>query len=202
MSLGSLVDRAVDYYQENGPRRTVWVIIHYLIWRFRATVFRLRHARSLDAVGSALKIRGSDVYLRASHDATVTIGDAVELVGDFDRSTFFKVGGAFHVEDGVFINRGCEIYATDYVRLAENATIAPNVIIRDSDMHGVGDGEPKQAPVLVEANAWVGTESIVLKGVTIGEDAVVGAGSVVTDDVPPDTVVAGIPAGPIDGADD
>jgi acetyltransferase-like isoleucine patch superfamily enzyme len=49
-------------------------------------------------------------------------------------------------------------------------------------------------PVIVEARAWIGNRSIVLKGVTIGHDSVVAAGSVVTQDVPPRTIVAGVPA--------
>jgi acetyltransferase-like isoleucine patch superfamily enzyme len=50
------------------------------------------------------------------------------------------------------------------------------------------------APILIKRGAWVGARSIILKGVTVGEGAVVGMGSVVTSDVPPRTIVAGNPA--------
>ena len=52
----------------------------------------------------------------------------------------------------------------------------------------------KKSPVIIEDKVWIGTRSIILKGVTVGEGAIVGAGSVVTKDVQPWTVVAGNPA--------
>jgi galactoside O-acetyltransferase len=61
-------------------------------------------------------------------------------------------------------------------------------------MHAVDKGEVERGPVEIERGAWLGTQCIVLKGVTVGEEAVVGAGSVVTKDVPPGSVVAGNPA--------
>ena len=50
------------------------------------------------------------------------------------------------------------------------------------------------APVIIKDNAWIGMSAIILKGVTVGEGAIVAAGSVVTKDVPPHTIVAGVPA--------
>jgi acetyltransferase-like isoleucine patch superfamily enzyme len=63
----------------------------------------------------------------------------------------------------------------------------------------VSEGHPKsvdlsEAPVFIHDDVWVGAMSIVLKGITIGEGSIVGAGSVVTKDVPPWTIVAGNPA--------
>jgi acetyltransferase-like isoleucine patch superfamily enzyme len=59
------------------------------------------------------------------------------------------------------------------------------------------DGGATARPVKVGPNVWIGFDACVLPGVTIGEGAVVGARSVVTADVPPDTIVAGNPAGVI-----
>ena len=50
------------------------------------------------------------------------------------------------------------------------------------------------APFIIKDNAWIGMSAIILKGVTVGEGAIVAAGSVVTKDVPPHTIVAGVPA--------
>lgn len=84
-----------------------------------------------------------------------------------------------------------------HILLHYDATLAPGVVIRDSDMHTVNSGEVKRSAVEIGQGAWLGTRAIVLKGVTIGAEAVVGAGSLVTNDVPPRTLVAGNPAGVI-----
>jgi acetyltransferase-like isoleucine patch superfamily enzyme len=59
------------------------------------------------------------------------------------------------------------------------------------------DLKPSARPVIVEDDVWIGTRAVILPGVRIGYGSVIGAGSVVTKDVPPMTVVAGIPAKPI-----
>ena len=69
--------------------------------------------------------------------------------------------------------------------------------ITDSDWHGIYDrtevvGSPKE--VILEKNVWIGDSAIVCKGVTIGENSIIGAGSVVTKDVPKNSVYAGNPA--------
>jgi acetyltransferase-like isoleucine patch superfamily enzyme len=55
----------------------------------------------------------------------------------------------------------------------------------------------KRAPIIIGDDAWLGAGAVILPGVTIGNGAIVGAGAVVRDDVPPMTVVAGVPARPI-----
>jgi maltose O-acetyltransferase len=71
-------------------------------------------------------------------------------------------------------------------------------MLMDNDFHRIEPERrlerPDSAPIVLEANVWLGARVIVTRGVTIGEGSVVGAGSVVTSDVPPRTVVAGVPA--------
>lgn len=90
--------------------------------------------------------------------------------------------------------------ASESIRIGNNVLAASNVLITDSD-HVVEPGVPitqstrfNTKPVLIEDNCWLGQNVVVLKGVTIGHDSIVGANSVVTKDVPPCTVVAGNPA--------
>ncbi|MFC5535793.1 acyltransferase [Rhodocytophaga aerolata] len=66
----------------------------------------------------------------------------------------------------------------------------------DNDFHGVENRATpeKPAPVIIEDNVWLATRCTILKGVTIGKGAVVAAGAVVTKDVPPYTLVGGVPA--------
>ena len=80
--------------------------------------------------------------------------------------------------------------------------VAPDVIIVDSDFHApwpmesrsTDPGLENDRPVVIEDYAWIGMRSIILKGVTIGRGAIVGAGSVVTRDIPPFAVACGSPA--------
>ena len=77
--------------------------------------------------------------------------------------------------------------------IGSDTTIADDVIIRDYDGHYVNDGI-KTAPVSIGNHVWIGSKSMILKGVTIGEGSVVAAGAVVVRDVPPHTLVGGVPA--------
>jgi acetyltransferase-like isoleucine patch superfamily enzyme len=82
--------------------------------------------------------------------------------------------------------------------LGDNCRIGDLVAIFDSDHHSLEPSRPMRiAPVRLGTNVWVGRSATILPGVTIGDHAVVAAGSVVTDDVPARTVVAGVPARPV-----
>jgi maltose O-acetyltransferase len=88
------------------------------------------------------------------------------------------------------------------IEIEDDVTVAPNAMVL------AHDAGPKQAlgvtrvgPVRIRRGAYIGAGAIVLPGVTIGEQAIVGAGSVVTRDVAPRTVVAGVPAQLLDTAD-
>ena len=108
-------------------------------------------------------------------------------------------GGLIEIGDGVFINSGVSISACKSVTIGDNCQIGPRVLIMDNDFHVAGDPlqQPQSKPIVLEDHVWIGAGAIVLKGVRIGRRASIGAGSVVTRDVPADAVVAGAPARPI-----
>ncbi len=108
-------------------------------------------------------------------------------------------GGTLEIGDGTFINTGVSISASRSVRIGRRCQIGPRVLIMDNDFHTAGDPlhRPASYPVVLEDRVWVGAAAIILKGVRIGEAASIGAGSVVTRDVPAGAVVAGVPARPI-----
>jgi acetyltransferase-like isoleucine patch superfamily enzyme len=115
-----------------------------------------------------------------------------------------KTDGDGRIEIGrnVTINDGATIVAYREVRIGDNAMIGEYVTIRDQN-HGSRRGELVRtqpydvAPVSIEADAWLGRGVCVLRGVSIGEGAVVGANGVVTKDVAPYCIVGGIPARPL-----
>lgn len=87
-----------------------------------------------------------------------------------------------------------EIHAGKRVEIGSGCNIAWDVCIMDRDYHKFNSLTEEIKPVMIKDNVWIGCKSIILKGVTIGEGAVVAAGSVVTKDVPPKTLVGGNPA--------
>lgn len=107
------------------------------------------------------------------------------------------VRGKIKVGDYVLITPGLKVIAARSVTIEDSVMLASDVLISDSDWHGIhdrtkppGDG----APILIRKNAWIGQRAIIGKGVTIGENSIVGAGSVVTKDIPDNVIAAGNPA--------
>lgn len=90
-----------------------------------------------------------------------------------------------------------QIHSGGTVDIGNYVLISWDVDILGTDYHSVGGGVLKPSEIKIEDHVWIGCKSIILKNVTIGQGAVIGAGSVVTKDVPPYTLVAGNPAKPI-----
>ncbi len=91
---------------------------------------------------------------------------------------------------------GVHIDARELIQIGENVRIAPYTIILDSDFHDLKDhfADGASQPIIIEDDVWLATRCTILKGVRIGKGAVVATGAVVTKDVPPRSVVAGVPA--------
>lgn len=87
-----------------------------------------------------------------------------------------------------------EIHAGARVAIGKGVLISWDCVIMDRDYHGIGTKPERVLSVNIEDGAWIGCRSVILPGVTIGRGAVIGAGSVVTSDIPPFTVAAGNPA--------
>jgi acetyltransferase-like isoleucine patch superfamily enzyme len=140
----------------------------------------------------------------------VTIGRGVVCRGILRREPFGD--GLLMIGDDVYVGDDCIVSCCDRVEVGAGTLLGHGVQIFDNNSHptaaaaraadwraiGHGDDRPAEAiahaPVVIEAGAWIGFSSIVLKGVTVGAGAIVAAGSVVTRDVAPGAVVAGNPA--------
>ena len=115
-------------------------------------------------------------------------------------TTFFKA--RIIIGDNVGMSGTSLTCRTTEIRIGDDTMIAPNVIIVDSDFHALSSpgarihdmGYENDRPVTIGKNVWIGMNSIVLKGVTIGDKAIIGAGSVVTTDIPAKMIAAGNPA--------
>ncbi|KVC64895.1 transferase [Burkholderia ubonensis] len=111
---------------------------------------------------------------------------------------FYTAGGVdISVGRNVFVNQNCTFYDLGGLDIADDVMIGPNVSLITTG-HPI---EPSQRrdfvvakPIVIERNVWIGAGATIIGGVTVGENSVVGAGSVVTKDVPPNTLVGGNPA--------
>ena len=100
-------------------------------------------------------------------------------------------GGRIIIDNGTYLNRNTEIIAQQEVRIGLYCKIAWDVVIMDTDLHGFGEEPPVPKPVIIGDYVWIGCRAMILKGVHIGDDAVIGAGAIVTHDVPPGGIVTG-----------
>lgn len=126
----------------------------------------------------------------------LSLGDRTRLVSNCVRVRLNVAPGAeLTIGDDGFLNHGAAIHAERSVRIGENSRIGEFVMISDTDYHEVTEGTGvRVAPIEIGDNVWIGRHALVLPGVTIGDHAVIGAGAVVADDVPANSVVAGVPA--------
>ena len=92
-----------------------------------------------------------------------------------------------------YLNRRTELHCDRRITIGDRCAIAWDVQILDSDQHAL-DGVDEPAPVTIGDHVWIGSRVTVLKGVTIGDGAVVAAGSLVVHDVPAGSLVGGVPA--------
>ncbi|MBI4493138.1 MAG: acyltransferase [Chloroflexi bacterium] len=152
------------------------------------------HLRGATRLGQRVTLRGRP---KVVNQGTLIVGDRVRL--DSTVATLELValpGGRLELGDNVFINYGSSLVSSTCVKVGNDCLIGTHVMVMDCDFHRVEDKawDTAGAPVVLEERVWLGNRSMVLKGVTVGHDAVVAAGSVVIRDVPPRTVVAGVPA--------
>jgi len=126
-----------------------------------------------------------------------------EVIGSqLDESTiifppFYTNFGRFiQIGKNVFINHACSFLDMGGITIEDHVLIGPKVNLV-TENHPLTPADRRaliSKPILVKRNAWIGAAATILPGVTIGENAVVAAGAVVTTDVPDNTIVAGVPA--------
>ena len=111
---------------------------------------------------------------------------------------FYTAGGdEIRVGRNVFINQNCTFYDLGGLHIGDDVMIGPNVSIITAG-HPLDPLQRRSItigkPIVIERNVWIAAGATIIGGVTVGENSVVAAGSVVTKDVPPNSLVAGNPA--------
>ncbi len=159
----------------------------------------LAAARWMDRFNSAIALPPTqrDALLR---QGLGSVGDAAIIRPPFHCDYGYNI----HLGSGVFLNFNCVILDVVEVRIGDGTQIGPGVQILTAD-HPRDPAERASGlewsrPITIGRNVWIGGGAIILPGVSVGDDAVIGAGSVVTRDVPGGTTVAGNPARTLAGA--
>lgn len=94
---------------------------------------------------------------------------------------------------------GVSLWAHESIKIGNNVRIGANVCIMDSDQHTDDIRSGSNRPVVIEDNVWLGANVVVLKGVTIGRNSLIGAGSIVSRNIPENVIAAGNPCKVIRG---
>ena len=181
-------------YTERRVRLTLWrgfIQLFYYEPLFKS---------QCEAVGNGLNLIGGIPLITGN--LNMVLGDRVTLHGKstfvgakvFDNPTL-RVGNNTHLGYMLHIIVGCD------VTIGDNVLIAGEVCIYSYDQHGSNPEERhfpppsgSSKPIVIEDNVWIAEKCIIMKGVTIGKNSIVAVGSVVTQKVPPDSLVFGNPA--------
>jgi maltose O-acetyltransferase len=118
----------------------------------------------------------------------------------YDRCIHLEArgSGSIRIGEHAVLNNACVLISEGPgITVGPDTLFGPEVMVFDSDFHGLHPDQrhetPARARVLIGRNVFIGARSTVLKGVEIGDNSVVGAGSVVSSDVPPNVIAAGNP---------
>lgn len=162
------------------------------------------------ATGAALRV-GLGPFGLTSRDDTSVIrvrpGARFDVAGVVSLQRGVRVvvdSGELVIGHGTNVNGLTKILVATSIRIGRDCTFSWDVQLLDNDFHTLtvdGADKPATAPIVVGDRVWVGTRAVILKGVTIGDGAVVAAGAVVTRDVPDHAIVAGMPAKVVGAAD-
>lgn len=174
------------------------------VFRIKSWFYRVKCGRNPEIFGNVL-IR--------SQGGEITIGDNVQLISSSWRCTAsslnhpvrlrtFLPSARIILEDGVGLNGTSITCRSKTIRIGKGTMIGPNCVIVDSDFHRpwppemrrVYTGDECDSDVCIGRNVWIGANCMVLKGVIIGDNSVVAAGSVVVKTIPENVLAAGNPA--------
>lgn len=169
--------------------------------------YKLKQLKKKSIIGERFVFNlNTEVSSRNKYD--IKIEDNVMLYGQLVSMD----GGKIKIGQYTNIREGCKVFCSNSISIADNVIFADNVIISDTNHHPIHPKDrlkmiasgwssdlwswknAKSIPVVIESNVWLGQYSRVLKGVRIGENSIIASNSVVTKDVPANSIVAGNPA--------
>ncbi len=138
----------------------------------------------------------SDIKIYLIRPAKMQIGAEVF----FDKGFIISCTGEIEIGSGNFFGHHGTLAAIELIKIGADCQIADMVLIRDHDHRSDRLDIPMRmqglvsAPIIIGDDVWIGSKATILKGVTIGSHSIIGAGAVVTKNIPPYSIAAGVPA--------
>ncbi|MDP4181395.1 MAG: acyltransferase [Bacillota bacterium] len=170
-------------------KRTIPEIIKEVIKLARGFLFKVK----LTECGSLLRVGAGVSVIRKN--AAIKVGRKVQLYKGVKLSAFGNENfSEIIIGNNTSIGDRTEIHSGKRVEIGNGCNISWDVCIMDRDYHKFNSQKEEIKPVKIGNDVWIGCNVLILKGITIGDGAVIAAGSVVTKDVEPKTLVGGNPA--------
>ena len=202
-------------------RKFFWLLKHVNVWQTWKLYCRVKHSRSahlhvynyslINLANSAqielpengfLDINVLNIKRDRIRPCTLWMGEKAALVSSgfsmYEGATIVILGGGRLVLGYNSYMNASLIQCASSITIGDNCAIASDVLIQDTDFHPMLDEDGNEKtytkPISIGNHVWICAKATILKGVTIGDGAIVAAGAVVTKDVPPYTLVGGNPA--------
>lgn len=149
------------------------------------------------------KVLGNNFYIK--NKGTIILGHSVQLHSYPDGSCHRTALSTYFSDATILIGDKCAlngtiIHCNEKILIGNNCRFGPGVIICDNNSHRISkeiterDKKAESEPITIENNVWIGMNTLVMKGVSIGENSIVAAGSLVLKDIPPNCLYGGHPA--------
>lgn len=145
---------------------------------------------------SNIKSKANKLYLKIVSKNTVNLGNNCCLKKGVDIHT--TDNGQIDIGDACFINKNCSICAKERITIGERCLFGENVKVYDSNHRFSSLRTPiaKQgynvSPISIGANCWIGSNTVILKGVKIGDNVIIGANCVITENIPSNMIVKNV----------
>ncbi len=178
-----------EKYPKKGTFAKLFIAMKGVLNIFLAKLY----LSSVDELGKMVSVNGRP---KVGNQGKMILKDEVRVWSIIEKAKLYTgPEGTLIIGKNSRVN-GAHIDAQNRIEIGENVRIAPYTLILDSDFHNINNPfeDVKGKPIIIGNNVWITSRATILSGVTIGDGAVVAAGAVVTKDVPPKTVVGGVPA--------
>lgn len=165
-------------------------LIKSFIWTLKRLAMSLRGGGSV-RWGRGVSLHPS-VKMAVGKGGTLTFSD--RCVAAAQGLLLVERGASLTMGEHVSLSRGVQIVCHDRVEIGAETMLANNVMLFDHDHDyrapgGLADRLYKKSPIVIGKNVWIGAGTVILRGTTIGDNTVVGAGCVLKGDYPPDSLV-------------
>lgn len=141
--------------------------------------------------------RNTIIRANGENSGCMKLGESTTIM---ENCVLSANGGNIHIADNVWLGPGCLVYGNAGVRIGSNVLIAGHSAISTVSHKFERTDIPINhqgldcAPIVLEDDVWIGLNCSIVKGVTIGQGSIIGAGAVVTSDIPPFSIAVGVPA--------